>query len=88
MILYMKIIDFLEENKNNKIIIEEEKGIIKKVFIEKFSYEIEEDNLYISSNQSLVVINLNLIRNVEKGENKIEIILDDKKETIINFSVI
>lgn len=84
----MKIIDFLEENKNNKIIIEEEKGIIKKVLIEKFSYEIEEDNLYISSNQSLVVINLNLIRNVEKGENKIEIILDDKKETIINFSVI
>lgn len=84
----MKIIDFLEENKNNKIIIEEEKGIIKKVLIEKFSYEIEEDNLYISSNQSLVVINLNLIRNVEKRENKIEIILDDKKETIINFSVI
>ena len=86
----MEVKDFLEKNKSKKIMIEEEKGNIKKVVFEEMDYQIIEDHLYIKDkkNPNLVGINLNLVRSTNGDSKKIMIILDDKNETIINFSLI
>ncbi len=79
----------LENNKGKKFVIKVQDEIIQKATMEKMTYEIKEDKLYIQSsiNSDFAVINLNMIRSIEENLENIGIFLEDKKETEIKISV-
>lgn len=83
-------LNLIEEHIGSNIEIEIEGIIIQKVTFENYKYEIKEDKLYLMNNSNLnvIIINLNIIRQIKEDEKKILIYLEDNAETIIKISVI
>jgi len=85
-----EFVKLLENSKGKDIIIEVAGEIVQKVTMKQYTYNIIEDKIYIrnSSNLHFAVINLNLIRHIEKNDLNITIYIDNSKDTKIKISVI
>lgn len=84
-----EFLEMLESNKEKDITIEVEGQILQKATMYQYIYQIIEDRLYIrnKTNLDFAVINLNIIRQIQKTPENIILYLEDKDETIIKLSI-
>ena len=85
--MILKIEKCLEKLKNKSIKVNQKGFIINQFFIEKLIYKIQNDilNLRDERNEVYISLNLNQVYQIEIGENKIILFLDN--DTEINISI-
>ena len=85
--MVVKIENFLDKLKQKSVRINQKGFIINQFFIEKLIYKIQNDilNLRDERNEVYISLNLNQVYQIEIGENKIILFLDN--DTEINISI-
>lgn len=85
--MILKIEKCLEKLKHKSIKVNQKGFIINQFFIEKLIYKIQNDilNLRDERNEVYISLNLNQVYQIEIGENKIILFLDN--DTEINISI-
>ena len=85
--MILKIEECLDKLKQKSIKVNQKGFIINQFFIEKLIYKIQNDilNLRDERNEVYISLNLNQVYQIEIGENKIILFLDN--DTEINISI-
>ena len=85
--MILKIEECLDKLKQKSIKVNQKGFIINQFFIEKLIYKIQNDilNLRYERNEVYMSLNLNQVYQIEIGENKIILFLDN--DTEINISI-